>query len=138
MLTPVVALRLGTAAIFLLAGVILVRDRWRTESGPVGGLLAISIAVDTAAAGGALPWLWPIGMISAGIPALLWIWTGTVLVDPFRPSWRDALAWCVLPILGQFGHYLLGQWTDITARAVALLFIGLALWRVLAGLRDDL
>jgi AraC-like DNA-binding protein len=141
MLTLDLVLRIGTAAIFLLTGVILVRDRWRTASGPVGGLLALSIAADTALSATAadpLPWLWPIRMIAFGVPALLWIWTGTVFVDRFRPSWRDGLAWCVLPALGLFGRYVLGSSTAVTMRAVALVFIGLALWRVLAGLRGDL
>ncbi|MBS0521756.1 MAG: helix-turn-helix transcriptional regulator [Proteobacteria bacterium] len=139
MLTPDLALRIGTAAIFLLTGIIMVRDRRRLESGPIGGLLALSVAADTAlsaATGG--PWLWPLRVISAGVPAMLWIWTGAVFVDQFRPSWRDGLAWCVLPLLGAFGEYVLGPWINVTAQAVALLFIALALWRVLAGLRVDL
>jgi AraC-like DNA-binding protein len=139
--TPDLALRIGTAAIFLITGVILVRDRWREEAGPVGGLLAISVAVDTALSvmtAGQLAWLWPLRLIGAGVPALLWIWTGAVFVDQFRPSWRDGLAWCVLPALGLFGRYVLGPWIGLTLEVVALLFIGLALWRVLAGLRGDL
>jgi AraC-like DNA-binding protein len=141
MLTLDLVLRIGTATTFLLTGVILVRDRWRATSGPVAGLLALSVAADTALsamADGPFPWLLPIRIIAWGVPAMLWIWTGAVFIDQFRPSWRDGLAWCVLPMLGVFGRYVLGPWTDVAARAVALLFIGLALWRVLAELRDDL
>ncbi|MBV8191903.1 MAG: AraC family transcriptional regulator [Alphaproteobacteria bacterium] len=141
MVTLDLVLRIGTAAIFLVTGVILVRDRWRARSGPIAGLLALSIAADTAlsaTAGGPSPWLWPLRIIASGTSALLWIWTGAVFVDQFRPSWRDGLAWCVLPVIVLFGGYVLGAWTELTARGVALLFIGLALWRVLAELRDDL
>jgi AraC-like DNA-binding protein len=139
--TTDLALRIGTAAIFLITGVILVRDRWHEESGPIGGLLAISVAADAALsvmAGGQLAWLWPIRVITFGVPALLRIWTGAVFVDQFRPSRRDALAWCVLPAIGLFGRYVLGPWLGLAMEAVALLFIGLALWRVLSGLRGDL
>src|SRR5258708_7698833 len=81
---------------------VILRDRRHRETGPYGGLLALSVAADSIAtiAGYPLPvWLWPLQLIAVGTAALLWIWTGAVFVDDYRPAWRDAVAWAVLPSL---------------------------------------
>ena len=83
-------------------------------------------------------WLWPLQLVAMGTPALLWIWVGAVFVDDFRPSWRDAVAWAVLPAVGVFGLYAWRPWVGTAGNALALLFILMAAWRLVAGLRGDL
>ena len=141
MLPPELALRSGTAALLLLTGVVLLRDRRRLESGPFGGLLALSAAANSIVAivGFPLPlWLWPLHLFALGTVAMLWIWTGAVFVDDYRPSWRDAVAWAVLPAVGLVGLVAWRPWIGTVESAVALVFILLAAWRLVAGLRGDL
>ena len=140
-MSPELALRSGTVAILLLTGVVILRDRRHRETGPYGGLLALSVAADSIATivGYPLPaWLWPLQLIAAGTTALLWIWTGAVFVDDYRPSWRDAVAWAVLPAVGAYGLYAWRPWIGSVEKALTLLFILLAAWRIAAGLRGDL
>jgi AraC-like DNA-binding protein len=135
------ALRAGTAAILLLTGLVLLRDRRRMESGPFGGLLALSVAADTIVSIvdlHALPWLRPLQLLATGTSALLWIWSGAVFVDDFRASWRDAVAWAVLPVMGAIGLVVWRPWMETADYAVALLFVLLAAWRTVAGMRGDL
>ena len=76
MLPSELALRTGTAALLLLTGVIMLRDRWRMELGPFGGLLALSVAADvivSVAGAPSLLWLWPLRLAAMGAPAMLWI-----------------------------------------------------------------
>lgn len=141
MLPLELALRSATVALLLLIGIVNLRDWRHRELGPFGGLLALSVAADCLAtiAGYPLPfWLWPLQPVAMGTPALLWIWVGAVFVDDFRPSWRDAVAWTVLPALGVFGLYAWRPWIGTAANLLALLFILLAAWRLVAGLRGDL
>jgi AraC-like DNA-binding protein len=137
MLPAELALRTGTAAIWLIIGIVLLRDWRRTESGLFGGLLALSVAIASVDGIDAFPWL-HLQLLAIGIPALFWIWTGAVFVDDFRPSWRDALAWAVLPLLAAFGLYVKRPWIGTAENILILTFILLAAWRTLAGLRDDL
>lgn len=134
------ALKTGTAAILLLTGVLLLRDRRHLTTGPFGGLLALSVAAYAVVSvtGARSPWLWPIMLVAMGTPALLWIWTSAQFVDDFRPSWRDALAWAVLPLVGLLGIYQWRPWLGTAEDALGLLFVLLTAWRTLAGLRDDL
>ena len=133
-------LKIGTAAILLLTGLLLLRERRHMATGPFGGLLALSVvAVAVLSITGARsPWLWPIMLVAMGTPALLWIWAGVQFVDDFRPSWRDALAWALLPIVGALGIYQWRPWMGTAEDVLGLLFVLLTAWRVLAGLRDDL
>src|SRR5471030_269085 len=99
MLSLVLALWTATAAILLLTGIVMLRDRRQMESGPFGGLLALSVAADCIVAVAApAVWTWPLELASMGTPALLWIWAGAVFVDGRRPTWRAALAWSVLTL----------------------------------------
>jgi AraC-like DNA-binding protein len=141
MLPPELALRSGTVALLLLTGIVILRDRQHRETGPYGGLLALSVAADsiTTIVGYPLPaWLWPLQLIAVGTAALLWIWTGAVFVDDYRPSWRDAVAWALLPAIDAYGLYVWRPWIGTVEKALALLFILLAAWRIVAGLRGDL
>jgi hypothetical protein len=138
MLPPELALRSGTVAILLLTGIVILRDRRHRETGPYGGLLALSVAADSIVTivGYPLPaWLWPLQLIAVGTAALLWIWTGAVFVDDYRPSWRDAVAWALLPAIDAYGLYAWRPWIGTVEKALALLFILLAAWRIVAGLR---
>ena len=135
------AVRSATVAILLLTGIVILRDRRHRETGPYGGLLALSVAADSIVTivGYPLPaWLWPLQLIAVGTAALLWTWTGPVFVDDYRPSWRDAVAWAVLPAMGAYGLYAWRPWIGSVEQALALLFILLAAWRIVAGLRGDL
>jgi AraC-like DNA-binding protein len=141
MLPPELALRSGTVAILLLTGIVILRDRRHRETGPFGGLLALSAAADSIVTIAGFPtpsWLWPLQLVAMGTAAMLWIWTGAVFVDDYRPSWRDAVAWAVLPAIDAFGLYAWRPWVGTAERALALLFILLAAWRLVAGLRGDL
>ena len=141
MLSLVLALWAATAAILLLTGIVMLRDRRRLESGPFGGLLALSVAADVIAsiAGpSARPWILPLQFVAMGTPALLWIWVGTAFVDDFRPTWRDALAWSILPVLGAVELLVWRPWMATAEQVFALAFIVLAAWRIVAGLRGDL
>jgi AraC-like DNA-binding protein len=127
-------------AILLLTGILILRDRRLRDSGPFGGLLAINVAADsivTITDGQSSFWLWPLRLVAMGTPAMLWIWAGAVF-DDFRPSWRDALAWLALPAVAVFGYYAWRPWVGSLERGLALLFILLAAWRIVAGLRGDL
>jgi AraC-like DNA-binding protein len=135
------AVRTGTAAVLLLTGVIMLRDRRRLESGPFGGLLCLSVAADVVAsvAGpGAQGWTWPLRLVAMGGPAMFWIWAGAAFVDDFRPGWREALAWLLLPALRAVGMVAWQPWMATAMQAVSGLFILLAAWRIGANVRDDL
>ena len=132
------ALRTATAAILLVTGIILLRDRRRMESGPFGGLLALSVAIVSVAGVDPISRLWPMQILAMGTPALLWIWAGAVFDDAFRPSWRDAVAWAVLPVIAAVDLQARQPWIGTAESILALLFILAAAWRTLAGLRDDL
>src|SRR5471030_2220204 len=139
MLSLVLALWTATAAILLLTGVIMLRDRRQLESGPFGGLLALSVAADCIVAVAApAVWTWPLELVAMGTPALLWIWAGAAFVDDLRPGWRDALAWSVLPLLGVFEFLAWRPWMAPVHQALALAFIVAAAWRIGIGLRGDL
>jgi AraC-like DNA-binding protein len=133
-------LKSGTAAILLLTGLLLLRDRRHMTTGPFGGLLALSVAAAAvlSVTGARSPWLWPIMLVAMGTPALLWIWAGAQFVDDLRPSWRDALAWALLPIVGVLGIFQWRPWMNTAEDVLGLSFVLLTAWRVLAGLRDDL
>jgi AraC-like DNA-binding protein len=137
MLPPELALRSGTVALLLLTGIVILRDRRHRESGPYGGLLALSVAADSIVFVVGASWLWPLQLVAMGTPAMLWIWAGAVF-DDYRPSWRAAVAWAVLPAVGAFGLYAWRPWVGTAENALALLFILLAAWRIVAGLRGDL
>src|SRR5258708_8716145 len=141
MLPVELALRTGTAAIFLVSGIVALRDWRRTDSGPFGGLLALSVAavaVVSISGVASSSWLWPLLLLAMGAPALLWIWAGAVFVDDFRPTWRAALAWAVLPAVAAFDLYARRPWIGTTESLLTLMFVLLAAWRTVAGLRDDL
>jgi AraC-like DNA-binding protein len=132
------ALRAGTAAIFLVTGIVLLRDWRRVQSGPFGGLLALGVALVSIDNIDAFPWLHPLQLLAIGTPALFWIWTGAVFVDDFRPSWRDAVAWAILPVVAVFNLTARQPWIGTAESILVLVFVLLAAWRTLAGLRDDL
>lgn len=133
-------LKSGTAAILLLTGLLLLRDRRHMTTGPFGGLLALSVAATAVLSitGARSPWLWPVMLVAMGTPALLWIWAGVQFVDDFRPSWRDAAAWALLPIVGIVGICQWRPWMATAEDLIGLSFVLVTAWRVLAGLRDDL
>lgn len=138
---PELALRSATVAILLLIGIVNLRDWRHRESGPYGGLLALSVAAVSIVeiAGRPLPaWLWPLQLVATGTSAMFWIWTGAVFVDDWRSSWRDAVAWLVLPVLCEVGLYAWRPWFVTAENAVSLVFVVLAAWRIAVGLRGDL
>src|ERR1700682_3546618 len=140
MLPPELALRSATVAILVLTGVVILRDRRHRESGPYGGVLSLSVAADSIVSIAGRPsssWLWPMQVVAMGTPAMLWIWAGAVF-DDYRPSWRATVAWAVLPVLWGFGLYAWRPWVETAGNALALLFVLLAAWRIVAGLRGDL
>ena len=139
MLSLVLALWTATAAILLLTGIVMLRDRLQLESGPFSGLLALSVAADcTVAVAAPASWTWPLELVAMGTPALLWIWAGAVFVDDLRPAWRDALAWSVLPLLRVFEFLAWRPWMPPVQQAIALVFVAAAAWRIAIGLRGDL
>jgi AraC-like DNA-binding protein len=132
-------LRSSAGAILLITGMLMLRDRREMQSGAVGGLLTVSAAAHAAVSlAGVNTWSWPILLIAMGTPALLWTWTGTVFVDEFRPSWRDAVGWAILPVLAAFGFLYWRPWVGIAENLLSLLFVLLAAQRILSGLGDDL
>src|ERR1700730_17709936 len=137
MLPPELALRSGTVALLLLTGIVILRDRRHRDSGPYGGLLALSVAADSIVFVAGASWHWPLQLIAMGTPALVWLGAGGVF-DDCRPSWRAAVAWAVLPAIGAIGLYAWRPWVGTAENALALLFILLAAWRIVAGLRGDL
>jgi AraC-like DNA-binding protein len=136
------ALRTGTAAILLLLGVVMVRDRKRLQSGPYSGLMALSVTADSVMSivgYGPVSWFMPLQLISAGTAALMWIWIGTLFIDGFRPSWRAAVAWAILPAMELVGLTIYWRpWMGRVEEAGSLVFVLLAGWRAVAGLRGDL
>src|SRR5476651_1247446 len=136
MLSFVLALWTATAAILLLTGVVMLRDRRQLESGPYGGLLALSVAADCIVAVAApAVWTWPLELFAVGTPALLWIWAGAGFVDDLRPGWRDALAWSVFPLLRALEFLAWRPWMPMAYQALSILFIFAAAWRIAVGLR---
>jgi AraC-like DNA-binding protein len=141
MLPVELALRTATAAIFLITGLVMLRDRRGVESGPVGGLLALSVAaVAIVSIPGIRVWPWfsPLLLVAMGTPALMWIWVGVVFIDDFRVSWRDGLTWLVLPLVAVVGLASDRPWVWTAGDALSLVFVLLAAWRIAAGLRGDL
>lgn len=132
------SLRVATAAILLVTGLVLLRDRRDTESGPFGGLLALSVATVSVAGVEPVARLWPLQLMSMGTPALLWIWAGAVFDDEFKPHWRDAAAWAAMPVVGGVGLAVRSPWIGTVESVLALVFILLAAWRIAGGMRDDL
>ena len=138
MLPGELALRTATAAILLVTGIVLLRDRKQLGAGPFSGLLALSVAVASVGAIRVFSWLWPLQILATGTSALLWIWAGAIFDDDFRAGWRDALAWMVLPVLAVVDRYAGQRWIETAGGVLALVFVLLAAVRALTGLRDDL
>ena len=143
MMSPIeLALRTGTVAILLLGRQrLMLRDRRRLESGPYSGLMALSVAADTVMSITGYdgpPWLRPLQLIAAGTSAMMWIWIGALFIDGYRPSWRAAVAWAVLPALELVGIFVWFPWMGRAQEVLSLLFVLLAGWRAVAGLRGDL
>jgi AraC-like DNA-binding protein len=138
MLPGELALRIGTAAILLVVGIVFLRDRQRMDSGPFGGLLALSVAIVSVAGVRSFAWLWPLQILAMGSPALLWIWASAIFDDDFRPDWRHALAWALLPVIAVVNLYARQRWIGTAESLLDLGFVLLAAGRALAGLRDDL
>ncbi|HEY1722092.1 MAG TPA: helix-turn-helix domain-containing protein [Magnetospirillaceae bacterium] len=141
MLTPEIVLGIGTVAVLLLSGLIMLRDAQRTESGPLAGLLSWSVATYAALVipvPHAVIWAGPLEVISTGTPALIWIWTGRVFDDSFEPSWRDVIAWIISPLLRAIAFFYWIPAMGWAMEGLSLLFTALAIWRALAGLRGDL
>ena len=138
MLSGELALRVATAAILLVVGLVFLRDRARMDFGPFGGLLALSVAVGSVIGVRSLDWMWPLQILAMGTPALLWIWASAIFDDDFRPGWREALAWALLPVIGVFNLYARQRWIGTVQGLLDLGFVLLAAGRALAGLRDDL
>lgn len=139
MLSLVLALWTATAAILILTGIVMLRDRRQLDSGPFSGLLALSVAADcVASVANPAPWTWPLELIAMGGPAMLWIWAGAVFVDDLRPGWRDALAWAVLPLLGVLERLAWRPWMPVAFQLLSIVFIVAAAWRIAIGLRGDL
>ena len=138
MLPGELALRIGTAAILLVVGIVFLRDRRRMDSGPFGGLLALSVAVGSVTGVHSFDWMWPLQIVAMGTPALLWIWASAIFDDDFQPGWREALAWALLPVIGVFNLYARQRWIGTLQGLLDLGFVLLAAGRALAGLRDDL
>jgi AraC-like DNA-binding protein len=138
MLPGELALRTATAAILLVSGIVLLRDRKQLGAGPFSGLLALSVAVASVGGIRVFAWLWPLQILGTGTSALLWIWAGAIFDDDFRPSWRDAVAWLVVPVLAVVDRYAGQRWIETAGGILALVFVLLAAGRALTGLRDDL
>ena len=138
MLPGELVLRVARAAILLVVGIVFLRDRQRMDSGPFGGLLALSVAVLSVAGIRSFAWLWPLQIPAMGASALLWIWAGAIFDDDFRPGWRDSLAWSVLPIIFAVNLEARQHWIGTVESVVALVFVLLTAARALAGFRDDL
>jgi AraC-like DNA-binding protein len=138
MLPDELALRTATAAILLVTGIVLLRDRKQLGAGPFSGLLALSVAVASVGGIRIFSGLWPLQILATGTSALLWIWAGAIFDDDFRPGWRDALAWSVVPILALVDRYAGQRWIETAGNVLALGFVLLAAVRALTGLRDDL
>lgn len=132
------ALRIGTAAILLVVGIVFLRDRRRMDSGPFGGLLALSVAVVSVGGLRSFAWMWPLQILAMGTPALLWIWASAIFDDDFRPGWREAVAWALLPVIAAVNLYARQRWIGTVENILDLGFVLLAAGRALAGFRDDL
>ena len=70
------------------------------------------------------PWLRPLQLIAAGTSAGMRALTGmTLFIDGFRPSWRAALAWALLPALELVGFFVWFPWMGRVQEALSLLFV---------------
>jgi AraC-like DNA-binding protein len=83
-------------------------------------------------------WLDAVRLVSVSTPAVFWLWVRAQMDDPFVPSWRDALPWLGMAALGAWAMAAdrLLPWHIV--RVASLVFVGLGIWRSLAGRGGDL
>ena len=137
------AIRGGVIALILMVGGLAVRGARRSiaERYSVAfALCGIAYLIETtpALAHRQDLWLEAVRLVSVSTPAVFWLWVKAHMDDPLVPSWRDALPW--------LGMVALGAWAITADRvlpwrivdAASLVFVGLGIWRSLAGRSGDL
>jgi AraC-like DNA-binding protein len=130
-------------ALMLLLAALLLRDGRKAPAARWTALFVLGSAanlVRTAApleAARAL-WLLPLRVLANGNPAVLWLLAAALFDDGFTPSWPYAAAWIGLVGLNLVGLYGGGAFAYPAANGLALICIGLSLWRALDGRAGDL
>jgi AraC-like DNA-binding protein len=137
------ALRGGATALFVLLGVIRLRDARRAPAEWFGGVFALGVAAYTISSSpsfntGHPPWLIPIAFVSLGNPAIFWLYATATFDDDFRPSWRHGLSWLASIGLGAWCAFGRQDWACLAFDLLSLVFVALAIWHALAGRAIDL
>jgi AraC-like DNA-binding protein len=137
------AIRGGAVTLLLLAATLLLRDRRQVQTRLYSALFALSVAAYVIASapgfqGLDLRWRIPIGLASAGVPAVFWLAAVAYFDDDFKPSLYRHLAWLGLVLLGLW--QMLGQQPAayFLHRGLSLMFIALATWQAFIGRDADL
>ena len=137
------AIRGGAIALLVLLAVLSLWRAPRTPAFPLGGLFALSAAVFALVsmpqlAFASAPWLTPFRLVSAGTPAVFWLWSCAIFDDEFKLAWRHLALWLATLALAYvcFTHRVPGLYLALSV--VSLGFITLGIWEALAGRGADL
>jgi AraC-like DNA-binding protein len=137
------ALRGGAVALFILLGVIRLRDAHRAPADYFGGVFALGVAAYAISSSPGfnpvrLPWLIPIALLSMGNPAIFWPYAAATFDDDFKPSWRHGLCWLASVGLGAWCAFGGQGLACLAFDLLSLVFVALAIWHALAGRAIDL
>jgi AraC-like DNA-binding protein len=137
------AIRGGVIALILVLGALAARAARRSAADRYSvafALCGIAYLVETAPSLAHRQGLWIVAvrLISVSTPAVFWLWVKAQMDDPYVPSWRDGLAWTGMTALGAWAMAAdrLLPWHVV--RVASLVFVGLGIWRSLAGRGGDL
>lgn len=134
----------GAITLLLLLAALLLRDARRLAAARYAALFAVSAAAALVVFAPALTsdralWLAPPRVLAFGDPAVFWVLAVSLFDDDLTLNWRHVAVWLGLVGLGFWAVYgAPGRRPYLAFNALALICLGLAVWRVLAGRAGDL
>lgn len=137
------------AAIGLLAylAVRLLIDAGRSDIGRLGAVLAVGTAAHLICgapvlSGQPAPWRFPLMLVAAGNPVVVWLFARSVFDDDFAVSARWAILWVIFVGLALIGSFApdggVTQAVFALHAAGRLILAAAVLWQIAASWRDDL
>jgi AraC-like DNA-binding protein len=134
----------GAITLLALLAALLLRDARRLPAARYAALFALSAAATLVVFAPALAndralWLAPLRVPAFGDPAVFWVLALSLFDDDFTLSWPPVAVWLGLVGLGFWAVYgAAGPRPYLAFNVLALICLGLAVWRVLAGRAGDL
>src|SRR5579872_4088823 len=137
------AVRGGAFFLFVLGGLLLLRDARRVPAGLIASLFATGVASYTIVsasfvAGQPSAYLLPLLIAAIGNPVVFCLFAAAVFDDEFKPSWWHAFAWLAVVAFGLFSLWSQFPGARLVCGAIGLACNAIGIWYVLAGRSLDL